>query len=134
MGNEAIALNRKALPIGVFKNISARLTAQSHGAVGATAVDHQDLIGKHCTGQTSLNAVRFVFGQDRNGQRGHRHEGMGESVAVTDCLARFQLVNRAAVGTLGMAFTGHVQVNLGVRVPDLHVSLGAGAKNTTLWV
>ena len=57
-----------------------------------------------------------------------------ESVAVTDCFARFQLVNRAAVGTLGMAFTGHVQVNLGVRVPDFHVSLGAGAKNTTLWV
>ena len=57
-----------------------------------------------------------------------------ESVAVTDCFARFQLVYRATVRALGMAFTGHVQINLGVRVPDLHVSLGAGAKNTTLWV
>ena len=61
-------------------------------------------------------------------------KGWRESVAVTDCFACFQLVHRAAVGTLGMTFTGHVQVNLGVRVPDLHVSLGAGAKNTTLWV
>ncbi len=57
-----------------------------------------------------------------------------ESVAVTDCFARFQLVHRTAVGTLGMALTGHVQVNLGVRVPDFHVSLWAGAKNSTLWV
>jgi hypothetical protein len=51
--------------------------AQSHGAVGTTAVDHQNLIGKRCAGQTDLDTVRFVFGQDRNGQRGHRHEGMG---------------------------------------------------------
>ena len=77
MGNEPIALHRKALPIRVFKNIGTRLMAQSHGAVGTTAVDHQNLIGKRCAGQTDLDTVRFVFGQDRNGQRGHRHEGMG---------------------------------------------------------
>ena len=77
MGNESIALHRKALPIGVFKNIRTRLMAQSHGAVSAAAVDYQDLIGKRCAGQTCLDAVGLVFGQDRNGQRGHRHEGVG---------------------------------------------------------
>ena len=61
-------------------------------------------------------------------------KGWRESVAVTDCFARFQLVHRAAVGTLGMAFAGHVQVDLGVRVPNFHVSFGAGAKDTALWV
>jgi hypothetical protein len=58
----------------------------------------------------------------------------GNSVAVTACFACFELVHRTAVRALGMTFTGHIQVNLGVGVPDFHVSLGAGAKDTTLWV
>jgi hypothetical protein len=61
-------------------------------------------------------------------------KGGGDSVAVTDCFTRFKLVHRTAIGALGVTFTGHVQVNLGVGVPDFHVSLGVGAKNTTLWV
>ena len=58
----------------------------------------------------------------------------GESVAVAHRFTRLKLVNRAAIGALGMAFAGHIKVDLGVVVPQLHVSLGAGAKNTTLGV
>ncbi len=57
-----------------------------------------------------------------------------ESVTVADCFACFELVYRTAIRALGMAFTGHVQVDLGVRVPNFHVSFGAGAKDTALWV
>ena len=71
--NEAIALHRKALPVGVFKNLGACLARQGNGVVGAAAVNHQNLICKSGAGQTSFDAVRFVFGQDRNGQRRHRH-------------------------------------------------------------
>ena len=61
-------------------------------------------------------------------------QGSGNSVAVTDCFACFELVHRTAVRALGMPFTGHIQVNLRVGIPDFHISLGAGAKNTTLRV
>ena len=57
-----------------------------------------------------------------------------DSVTVADGFACFELVHGAAIRALGMAFAGHVQVNLGVRVPDFHVSFGAGAKDATLWV
>jgi hypothetical protein len=56
------------------------------------------------------------------------------SVTVADCFACFELVHRAAIGALGVAFAGHIQINFGVRIPNLHVSFGAGAKDTALWV
>jgi hypothetical protein len=56
------------------------------------------------------------------------------SVTVANCFACLELVNRTAIGALSMPFTGHIQVNLRVRVPDLHISLGAGAKDTALGV
>jgi hypothetical protein len=56
------------------------------------------------------------------------------SVTVADCFACFELVNRTAVRALGMAFTGHIQVNLGVCVPNFHVSFGAGTKDAALRV
>jgi hypothetical protein len=56
------------------------------------------------------------------------------SVAVADGFACFELVHRTAIRALGMALTGHVQVNLGMGVPNFHVSFGAGAKDTTLGV
>ena len=57
-----------------------------------------------------------------------------ESVAVSDCFAGFQLVHRTAVRALGVAFSGHIQVHLGVRVPDLHVRFGAWTKDAALWI
>ena len=55
-------------------------------------------------------------------------------MAVACHFARFEFVFCAAVRALGVAFSGHIQVNLGVRVPDLHVGFGAWAKDATLWV
>jgi len=57
-----------------------------------------------------------------------------KSVAVADSFARFELVHRTAIRALGMAFAGHVQIHLGVRIPNFHVSFGAGAKDTALRV
>jgi len=56
------------------------------------------------------------------------------SVAVADCFACFELVNSTAIGALGLTFAGHIQVNLGMGIPNFHVSFGAGAKDTTLGV
>ena len=47
-------------------------------------------------------------------------------------LARLQAVSRAAVGALGFARLGDIQVNLGVAGPQLHIGLGAGAEHATL--
>ncbi len=47
-------------------------------------------------------------------------------------LTGLQCVHRAAIRAFGRAFTGHVQINLGMAVPDFHVGLGAGAVDTTL--
>ena len=55
-------------------------------------------------------------------------------VAVAGHFARLELVFGAAIRALGMAFSGHIQVHLGVRVPDLHVGFGAWAKDAALWV
>lgn len=56
------------------------------------------------------------------------------SVAAAKMFARFELVHRAAVRALGFAVTAHVQVHLGVAVPQLHVSFGAGAEHAALVV
>ena len=53
-------------------------------------------------------------------------------MASTEVLARFERVNRAAIRAFGRAFTGYVQINLGMAVPDFHVGLGAGAIHTAL--
>ena len=73
MFNESIALNCKALSVGVFKDFGTCLAGQGHRVVGAATVYHQQLVGKRRTGQTGFDAVRFVLGQDRNGQRRHCH-------------------------------------------------------------
>ena len=49
-------------------------------------------------------------------------------------LTGLQCVHRAAIRTFGRAFTGHVQINLGVAVPDFHVGLGAGAVHAALGI
>ena len=49
-------------------------------------------------------------------------------------LALFEAVHGAAIGALGLAGVGHVQVDLGVAVPQLHVGLGAGAVDAALGI
>lgn len=49
-------------------------------------------------------------------------------------LAGLQAVDGAAVRALGFAGLGHIQIDLGVAVPQLHIGLGAGAEHTTLGV
>ena len=65
-------------------------------------------------------------------QRSARCEKRGGLMASTEVLARFERVNRAAIRAFGRAFTGYVQINLGVAVPDFHVGLRAGAVHTAL--
>lgn len=47
-------------------------------------------------------------------------------------LTRLQTVGGAAIGALGFASLGHIQIDLGVAVPQLHVCLGARAEHATL--
>ena len=51
-----------------------------------------------------------------------------------EMLTRLELVNRAAVGALGLTGKAHVQVHLGVAVPDFHVGQGTGAVHAALVV
>ena len=53
---------------------------------------------------------------------------------VSNNLTRFELVHRATVRAFGRAGLGHVQVHLGMGVPDLHVGLWAGAEPAALGV
>jgi hypothetical protein len=55
-------------------------------------------------------------------------------VTVANVLAGFEFVFRAAIRALGFAATGHIQVDLGMAVPEFHVSFGTGAKNATMAV
>jgi len=55
-------------------------------------------------------------------------------MAVTDHLTRLELVHRAAIRALGLAGFGHVQVDLGVAVPEFHVGFRAGAEHAALRV
>ena len=48
--------------------------------------------------------------------------------------SRLELVDRTAVGALAFAVVGDIDIHLGVAVPQLHVSLEAGAVNTALLV
>lgn len=55
-------------------------------------------------------------------------------MATAKVFAGLELVHGAAVGALGLAGARHVQINAGVVVPQLHVSLGAGAGDAALVV
>ena len=48
-------------------------------------------------------------------------------VMAANVLAGFEFVLSAAVRALGFTGAGHIQVDLGVAVPEFHVGLGAGA-------
>lgn len=49
-------------------------------------------------------------------------------------LASLQTVGCAAVRALGFAGLGHIQIDLGVAVPQLHIGLGARAEHATLGI
>ena len=53
-------------------------------------------------------------------------------MAASKHLASLQARGSAAVGALGLARFGDIQINLGVAVPQLHVCLGARAEHATL--
>jgi hypothetical protein len=55
-------------------------------------------------------------------------------VAVANVLAGFEFVLCAAVRALGLACAGHIQVDLGVAVPEFHVCFVTGAKHTAMTV
>ena len=55
-----------------------------------------------------------------------------DSVVGAEMLAVLELVDGPAIGALGLAALGHVQVDLGVAVPDLHVGQRAGAIHAAL--
>ena len=49
-------------------------------------------------------------------------------------LTGLQVIDGTAVRAFGFAGAGHVQINLGVAAPDLHVRFRAGAKHAALGV
>jgi hypothetical protein len=55
-------------------------------------------------------------------------------VVAANVFAGFEFVDRAAVRALGFTGVGHIQVNLGMAVPEFHVGFGAGAKHAALTV
>src|SRR6218665_2978760 len=71
------------------------------------------------------------------GGSGMRCGGMareGVLVPGSKMFAGLELVGRAAVGALGRAGLGDVQVDLGVGVPQLHAGLGRGAEHAALCI
>ena len=55
-------------------------------------------------------------------------------MATVKMLTRLQGVHGAAIGALGAAGVRHIQVDLGMAVPHLHVRLGVGAEHAALVV
>jgi hypothetical protein len=53
-------------------------------------------------------------------------------VAVANVLAGFEFVLGATVRALGNAGAGHIQINLGVGIPEFHVGFVAGAVNAAV--
>ena len=51
---------------------------------------------------------------------------------TSEHLARLELVRCPAIRALALAMVGHIDIDLGVAVPQLHVGLGAGAVNAAL--
>ncbi len=48
-----------------------------------------------------------------------------------EMLALLQFVFSAAIGAFGFTGLGHIQVHLGVGVPEFHLGVGAGAEHAT---
>jgi hypothetical protein len=55
-------------------------------------------------------------------------------VAVANVLAGFEFVLCTAVRALGLACAGHIQVDLGMAVPEFHVGFVAGTKHTAMTI
>ena len=55
-------------------------------------------------------------------------------MVAVEMLAVLELIERAAVGTWGLAAVCHIQVDLGMGVPDFHVRQRAGAVHPALGV
>jgi hypothetical protein len=53
-------------------------------------------------------------------------------VMAANVLAGFEFESGAAVRALGFTGAGHIQVDLGVAVPEFHVGFGTGAKHTAV--
>ena len=53
-------------------------------------------------------------------------------VMAANVLAGFEFVLSAAVRALGFTSAGHIQIDLGVAVPEFHIGLGARAVHTTI--
>ena len=56
------------------------------------------------------------------------------SVVRVEVLTRAQLVYRTAIWALGCTRAAHVQVDLGMAVPDFHVGFGAGTEHAALGI
>src|SRR4051794_18304594 len=56
------------------------------------------------------------------------------SMTSAEMLALFELVHRPAIRALRGPSGSHIQVHLGMAVPDLHVGLGAGAEDAAVAV
>ena len=64
----------------------------------------------------------------------HTQWGSVGASMSSEVLAGFERVNRAAVRALGGATASHIQIDLWMGVPGLHVRQRAGAENATLVV
>jgi hypothetical protein len=53
-------------------------------------------------------------------------------VVAANVLAGFEVVLGTAIGALGLARFGHIQVHLGMAAPKGHVGFGAGAKHAAM--
>ena len=49
-------------------------------------------------------------------------------------LASLEAIAGAAIRALGFTSLGDIQIDLGVAVPQFHISLGAGAEHATLGI
>ena len=49
-------------------------------------------------------------------------------------LASLEAIAGSAIRALGFAGLGHIQIDLGMAVPQLHIGLGAGAEHATLGI
>jgi hypothetical protein len=55
-------------------------------------------------------------------------------VAVANVLAGFECVLCTAIRALGLASSGHIQVDLGMAVPKFHVGFVARTKHTAMTI
>ena len=55
-------------------------------------------------------------------------------VVAANVFAGCKFVNRAAIWALGFTGFGHIHIDLGVAVLQLHVGFGVGTKHTTMTI